>query len=298
MSRRNLRSTSDWRCDSVLPASDSHSGALEKNLETRAMIPFGPDHDEEPLRKLAGNPDRFLLLQTPELATVLLRRIRSMSQSDFESSMSDTGVLNGIFPETHLYFPQEKRDLYRYDELLSRATQCVQWMRQKEWLQPDPGQLPEFFVIAKKGYEILEKIDADPLFKGIENADLLNPASLAPEIREKPVRDFVTGHYSSALGEAGDILEQVLRDRCGLGADVISRKLISRALAPVNNKPPGLLTDRSLSLLEQGAIHDYAQATYKLYRHPSSHGKPEIEPATSVQGLMAFTEIFDRIRAK
>ena len=107
---------------------------------------------------------------------------------------------------------------------------------------------------------------------------------------------FLRGDYDTAVFRAFKEVEVRVRDKSGLGDDLIGRELMVRAFGPT-----GPLTNSDAPKGEQDAARELFSGAISFCKNPSSHREVQFENPREVVDLVCFANqllrIVDRLKA-
>jgi uncharacterized protein (TIGR02391 family) len=143
---------------------------------------------------------------------------------------------------------------------------AVQGLEEKRLIEPAPGMngANGFILLTPEG----AKVAKDPLdLETIRIRSMLRPEMLHPKLRNKPYKDFVDGHPTSAIQEAYKIVEIEVKTASGLKHITSGVQLIIEAF----DAATGPLTDRTESDNMRKALPRLFAGAMGRFRNPSTH---------------------------
>ena len=123
---------------------------------------------------------------------------------------------------------------------------------------------PSFKVLTKRGKELVVNEISDMKLSSIDIDQLIANQDLIRKIHD----DFIESDYETAISKAFRQVEENVRKKSELGADIIGAELMSRAFRPSN----GILK-YSLAKTEgeEEAFHLLMRSAIMMFKNPSSH---------------------------
>ena len=160
----------------------------------------------------------------------------------------------------------EHYKIYRLsEEEMSEAYRGVFELERDGYLMQNHTQSSQSFkVLTKRGLALIDREIEEMKLSSIDIDQIIQNANLIRSIHD----DFIEGDYETAIFKSFRQLEESVRNKSCLGAEVIGAELMSRAFRPQN----GILKYKfAQTEAEEEALHLLMRSTLMMFKNPSSH---------------------------